>query len=108
TAPALLPGGFTVLLALTRWRRPEARLLVALACVPQSLLVYETVPLALIPRGWKEACAFTALSYLVLWWLPSPEYSFPEFALSSGRLSTLLLYLPCGLMVLRRPNEGTI
>ena len=108
TAPVLLPGGFAVLLALTRWRRPEARLLVALACVPQSLLIYETVPLALIPRGWKEACAFTALTYLVFRWLPSPELSFPEFVLSSGRVSTLLVYLPCTLMVLRRPNEGTI
>jgi hypothetical protein len=108
TAPALLPGGLVVLLALTRWRRPEARLLVALACVPQSLLLYETVPLALIPRGWKEGAAFTSLSYVVLWLLPEAPRSFPEYALASGKLSTLLLYLPLTLMVLRRPNEGTV
>jgi hypothetical protein len=38
-APAALTGGVLVLLALLRWRRPEARLLVVLACVPQSLLL---------------------------------------------------------------------
>jgi hypothetical protein len=108
TAPALLPGGFAVLLALTRWRRPEARLLVALACVPQSLLLYETVPLALIPRGWKESAAFTVLSYVVLWLIPRPPRSYSEFALASGELSTLLLYLPLTLMLLRRPNEGAV
>jgi hypothetical protein len=76
--------------------------------MPQSLLLYETVPLAFIPRGWKESAAFTALSYVVLWWIPSPSLSFPEFAIASGKLSTLLLYLPVTLMLLRRPNEGAV
>jgi hypothetical protein len=109
TAPVLLPGGVLVLLALSRWRRPEARLLVALACVPQSLLLYETVPLALVPRGWKEATIFTALSYAVLLLVPTPTgRAFAPFAMASGRLSTLLIYVPLTMMVLRRPNEGTL
>src|SRR6476661_7814404 len=37
-APIVLPGGFLVAAALWRWRRAEARLLVALACVPQTAL----------------------------------------------------------------------
>jgi hypothetical protein len=36
-------GGPLLLLALLRWRRPEARWLAALACVPQSTLPYEGV-----------------------------------------------------------------
>jgi hypothetical protein len=109
TAPVLLPGGVLVLLALSRWRRPEARLLVALACVPQSLLLYETVPLALVPRGWKEATIFTALSYAVLFLVPTPTgREFAPFAMASGRLSTLFIYVPLTIMVLRRPNEGTL
>ncbi len=39
------PGGIVALLALLRWRRPEARLLAALVCVPQTALLYEAVPL---------------------------------------------------------------
>jgi hypothetical protein len=70
--------------------------------------LYETVPLALIPRGWKESLAFTVLSYVVLSLIPKPLRSFPEFALASGKLSTLFLYLPLTLMVLRRPNQGTV
>jgi hypothetical protein len=108
TALALLPGGFLVLFALTRWRRPEARLLVALACVPQSLLLYETVPLALVPRGWKESATFTAMSYIVLWLVPRPPVSFPAHALATGRLSTILIYVPLTVMLLRGPNEGML
>jgi len=107
-APVLLPGGFLVLLSATRWRRPEARLLLVLACVPQSLLLYETVPLALVPRGWKESTLFVALTYVVLWRLPPAVPSFPLFAMASGLLSTVLVYLPLTVMVLRRPNEGAI
>jgi hypothetical protein len=62
-APAMMPGGFLVLVALTRWRRWEARLLVALACIPHTTLPYELVPLFFIPRGWKECGAFVALTY---------------------------------------------
>jgi hypothetical protein len=109
-APVLLPGGFVALLALTRWRRPEARLLVALACVPQSLILYDTVPLALVPRGWKESTVFTALSYVVLMYLlhGRPWPSYPARALAGGAMYTLLLYVPLTLMILRRPNEGGV
>jgi hypothetical protein len=110
SAPVFLPGGFVALAAVTRWRRPEARLLVALACVPQSLILYDTVPLALVPRGWKESTVFTALSYAVLTYLvrgkPWPSYA--DRAVAGGEMYTLLLYVPLTLMVLRRPNEGSV
>jgi hypothetical protein len=111
TAPILLPGGFVALLAVLRWRRPEARLLFGLACMPQSLLFYETVPLALIPRGWKESSLYLALSYLALWYFlaqrPWPDENVTK-ALTSGRTYTLLLFIPLTLMVLRRPNQGSL
>ena len=110
SAPVLLPGGALACLALLRWRRPEARLLVALACVPQSLLLYETVPLALVPRGWKESVAFTALSHVVLAFLihGNPWPTLLEKARLGGGMYTLLLYVPLTLMVLRRPNTGSV
>lgn len=110
SAPVLLPGGFLALLALARWRRPEARLLAALACVPQSLYLYDTVPLALVPRGVRQSAVFTVLSYVVLLYLirGRPWSSYPAMAVAGGEMYTLLLYVPLTLMVLARPNEGSI
>ena len=54
-----LRGGALVLLALLKWRRPEARLLAATACVPHTLLPDETLPLFLVPQTWLEACVFS-------------------------------------------------
>lgn len=110
SATVLLPGGALVLAAIIRWRRPEARLLIALACFPQSMLLYETVPLFLIPRTFREAALLTALSYVALrvlaYFGPYPDVA--HYALASGRVSTVCLYLPCAVMVLRRRNEGPI
>jgi hypothetical protein len=107
-APVLMPGGILVLLALSRWRRWEARLLVALACVPHTALPYEMVPLFLIPRGWRQCLLLVALSH-GMWWLVTYDAPHPDFyvtVIHYTRTSVPLLYLPCLLMVLRRPNEG--
>jgi hypothetical protein len=61
---AARPGGFLLFLALIRWRQPEARLLAAMACVPQTLGLYETLPLFLIPRTRWQGYALAGLSYL--------------------------------------------
>jgi hypothetical protein len=55
-------GGFVALLGLFRWRRPEARLLVALACVPQTMLLYEALPPFLIPRTIGEVVVLLVAS----------------------------------------------
>ena len=79
-----------MLLAILRWRRPEARLLIALACVPQSMLLYETVPLFLVPRTFRESALLVALSYVALravaYGGPYPDVA--HYALASGRVST--------------------
>lgn len=102
-----LPGGVLALLALLRWRRPEARLVAALACVPQTGGLYDAVPLALVPRSGVEAVSLTALSYGVQWWLSRTAWDghYPAYLRASGQAIALALYLPCVLMVLRRPNE---
>jgi hypothetical protein len=106
----MLPGGPLALLALLRWRRTEARLLVALACVPQSLMLYDTVPLFLVPRTFRESALLVALSYIALGAVtrggPYPDIA--HYALASGRVTTVLLYLPCVAMVLKRPNDGAV
>jgi SAM-dependent methyltransferase len=109
-APIAQPGGILVLLALMRWRRPEARLLVALACVPQTMLPYEGVLLFLIPRGWRQMLALSALSWAstILARQVMGAKEITETILAYAQTMTLLLYLPCLLMVLRRPNEGPV
>jgi hypothetical protein len=103
------PGGILVLTALARWRRPEARLLVALACVPQTLLPYEAVLLFLIPRGWLECAAMLVLSYVMFFVaIRGGSTTFAVRTLTLGPAVTWTMYLPATLMVLRRANEGAI
>jgi hypothetical protein len=109
-APIATPGGAFAVLALLRWRRPEARLVFALACVPQTPLLYETVPLFLVPSTITEGGALWLGSWLVALWvsLAGPfSADLPRFV-ASGKAIGWLLYLPCVVMLLRRPNEGVV
>jgi len=106
-APLLMPGGVLVLAACTRWRRGEARLLVALACIPHTTLPYELLPLFLIPRGWRQCVALAGLSNL-MWWLTPRSPEFYATVLAYTRAAVPCMYLPCTLMLLRRPNEGAL
>ena len=65
-SPLRTPLGFILLLALARWRRPEARLLVVLGIVPQSPFVYEVLPLFLIPKSRFQTYALVIGSDLAL------------------------------------------
>jgi hypothetical protein len=110
-APVAHSGGPLLLLALLRWRRPEARLLVALGCVPQTAAPYEVVPLMLlIPITAFESSILTMLSWVefAVWGYLRSGLSFDTQILLSARLVVPLLYLPCLVMVLRRPNEGAL
>lgn len=109
-APITRIGGFAVLLALLRWRRPEARLIVALACVPQTNSWYEALPLMLVASTFKESLFLSLVSTLgyVL-----PPYVMTarnevEFNSQMASLMVAICYLPATLMVLRRPNEGQV
>lgn len=109
-APVTMPGGPLALLALLRWRRPEARLLAALACVPQTLLVYEAVPLLLIPKRAGEVVVLLLTSWAAALWLATqaPFAGRLDSLTASGTAIVVCLYLPCLAMVLRRPNEGAL
>jgi hypothetical protein len=108
TAIVTIPGGIFALACLARWRRPEARLIVALACVPLTTLPYETVPLFLVPTIWHEALLLMATSWGAVTWIATElnPHDWPHYVAVSGQLSVLSVYLPATLMVLRRPNEG--
>jgi hypothetical protein len=109
--PLTYPGGAVALLALLRWRRPEARYLAALACVPQTPLQYEAVPLVLVPRTFWEAAGLFALSYtahLATEWVAPQVVSQPRHLAVSGQMIVLFLYLPAALLLLTRPNRSDL
>jgi hypothetical protein len=107
--PVLLPGGFLVLLALARWRRPEARLLAAMACVPQLMYFADQLPLWLVAKTRRESMLLSATS-LVAWVLALQAFNrpggMPPF--QSDALVLLGIYAPALVMVLRRPNQGPL
>jgi hypothetical protein len=103
---ASAPHVVAPLLALLKWKRAEARLLVALACVPHTTAPYETIPLFLIPATWLQAWGLWACAVLayVAQWATGPYGSQAEYWASGARWIVALIYLPCLVMVLRRPN----
>jgi hypothetical protein len=102
--------GPVLLLALTRWRRPEARLLLALACVPHSLFWYDEMLLWLVPRTQREALNLTWCSWAgYLLWLTLEYFRRGQLILATGApWLVCFVYVPCLVMVLRRPNEGEV
>jgi hypothetical protein len=102
-APIQFWGGPLVLLALLRWRLPEARLLVALACVPQSMFLYEVLPLFLLVKRVEEGALLAGLMLAChLIWDAGPKGNFTQATLALGQWIVWLIYLPCLVMVLRR------
>ena len=109
-APVLRPGGVLLLLGLLRWRRPEGRLLAALALVPQTSMAYEMVPLFLIPGTIREMGLLVAASQIgwVIAWraLPiDPSHDLAGMIDRQWPVWLVCLYLPCLVFVLRQSNR---
>jgi hypothetical protein len=104
--PVLTPARALVLLALLRWRRPEARLLFAIACVPQLLFFADQLPLFLIPKTRREMKALTLCSAtgFFVWYIRFADN--PAYVLAAAPYVILSSYLPCLVMILRKPNTG--
>ena len=105
--PLLRPGGFLLLAALLRWRRPEGRLLAALCCLPHVTTLYETVPLFLVARNRHQAYLLLGLSYVaaVVQAIVQPAGSLQEQVVGRWPVLLVCLYLPALVMVMLRPNE---
>jgi hypothetical protein len=58
--------GPLLLLALIKWRKPEARLLVAMACVPQAMFFYDQLILGLIPRTLRRSLIFSLATFVLM------------------------------------------
>ena len=84
--PILAPSGWVVALAVLRWRQTEARLLLAMASVPQLALFSDQLPLFLVCRTRREALFYIATSITVFltWTMPA------QMLLGSRRHARLL------------------
>ncbi len=107
-SPIMKPLGWVLILALTRWRQPEARLLFAMACVPQLLYFADQLPLGLVAKKRGEAIAlgWCGLVAAVAWFVVLRDGA-PHVGPAAPYVM-LGLYLPALVVVLRRPNEGPV
>lgn len=104
--PLTRPGGILLLLALLRWRRPEARLLAGLACVPQTIMPYELLPVFLVPQTMRQMGLMVLLSQaafaVALTRAADTTYGSMSATLTAHwPVYLALVYLPAVLMVLR-------
>lgn len=109
-APVMRPAGFLLLAVLVKWRRPEARLLAALACVPQTPTFYDHVLVFVVPRTSRESLIMAALTLGVYFAVAfaSPFETFQQWGDFVATATTVLVYAPAVLMILRRPNDGAV
>jgi hypothetical protein len=104
----MLPGGFLLLAAAVKWRRPEARLLMAYALVPHTTMLYEAVPALLVPDTWPQMLMLT-IGSIVAYGIESTMIhanDVPTLIARQGMVTILWVYLPALALVLRRSNEG--
>lgn len=104
--PAVLrPGGIVLLLALLRWRLPEARQLAVLACAPLSPHLYEAVPLLLVARTRRELLVLALFGTLGL---AAGAFTPPHIGPDHGPIPWFVVffagYLPALVVVLRHRN----
>ena len=109
--PAVLPFGFiVVLVCASRWRRPEARLLLLMMMVPHTTFIYETLPLLyLVPTTWRQGwllCASSWVRFAAICLFVPHSTPIAEAVHLGGLLSMAGIYLPCALLILRRPNRA--
>ena len=110
-APILTLYGFPAALAILRWRRPEARIVLALACVGQNGFMYDQLPLLLVPASAAQAIGLSVISHVshvAALWRPPADSSILALSAQQYPFTVAAMYLPCVVMVLRRPNEGHV
>lgn len=105
-APIMRPGGWLCALALLKWRRPEARLFLALMCVPQTPSLYDLLPLFVVTTTVRQVSVLALLTHVLFLYIvmSGPFSSFNEYAYALGNTATFVVYLPVLFMILRRPN----
>jgi hypothetical protein len=106
--PPLLGVGAVLLLAALRWRRSEARWLLALAVAPITSPLYESLPLFMAPLTFRQALILALLTHFARWvmFLAPPPATFVDRIHIDATITITLVYVPALWWLLRRPNVG--
>lgn len=110
-APVAIPGGLLLLAALIRWRRPDARLLVAMSCVPHTMMFCDELILGLLAETRKQALIFSIWSYGAIAaaaLIVTPQAGDAAYYRLLSHVVVWGYYLPALVVVIRRPNEGHV
>jgi hypothetical protein len=94
-------GGWLVLLAALRWREPEARVLLALALVPVSGLVYDLLPVYLVCRTSRQAGLLSIITYIP-WFSISHAHGLAQQMWIEGERQLWFVMLPALAILLWR------
>ena len=107
------PGGFLLLLALLRWRHWDARLLLALALIPQTHGLVGALLLLLIPQTTARVTILSLLSFLPYWLLSSeiasPHYflKFTDYVDAAATVTLWTMYIPAlGFVLWPQDSQG--
>ncbi len=103
-----LMGGPILLLALLRWRRWEARMLLMFALVPQTSGAVGTLPLLLVPRSFRALTVLAILSYVPMFYAPQAGQTIEQWSYRETLATLFAIYLPVLWIVLRTPNQGPL
>jgi hypothetical protein len=110
-SPIMVPGGILLLLALLRWRRPEARMLFVLALVPQTMTFHDVLPVMLLAATFRQSLTLGLLSHAAFLLARSELIAETDVGVmfhNTAPLALWLMYIPGLFLVLRRPNVGAM
>jgi hypothetical protein len=101
------PAGAVLALAALRWRRPDARLFLALVLVPHTPSLYDLLVLFFVCRTLRETLVLAVLTQALFWGvvLSAPFSGFDSYAEALGRIAVFVVYLPVLIAILIRPNR---
>ena len=106
--PLFTLAGVVLIAALLRWRREDARLVLAMAAVPQLPMFADQLPLMLVARTRVEGMVLALLGHIggLLWIKTQTPGVHPSANAAIWVLA--FAYYPALALVLRRPNEGSV
>jgi len=106
--PIRIAGGFLLLLALIRWREPEARTLAALAFVPQTFSSYDSLLVFLVPRTRRQSLVLVAATTIVtaIVGYVGPAGTYAETVQRFAPWRIAFVYLPAVAIILLRGRSG--
>ena len=110
-SPIMVPGGVVLVLALLRWRRPEARMLFVLSLVPQTMTFHDVLPVMLVPQTFRQSLTLGLLSHAAFLLARSElvtETDVGTMFHNTAPLALWLMYVPALILVLMRPNVGAV